>query len=552
MTSARLRRLLATPVWVLYSLWAMLFYQLVFTAWTLQYSFFGVLGVLAASLLFLFSYGKRDRKTMVRFTLFSLAISLGIPSFASEPLVWVVVDYIVFVLFALILGVWLVRMPVVRLVLVIAVITLAELWVPLSDMSVLSHFGVEYTGHLGSQDSQIPSIPVAAAPDPARPGLDEVVTLQAHRPVKGEAQELVNLLGQPGAPAGLQDAIVQLQHSYDVVGVTPGRFGFRVASPAMSVLRGLPYHAIGLVDFPFTTSHFLDVFGKTRMYLSLSANPGELLQMALSPGHLADGIAGLSLQTAADEKANWDQLTGRGQTTVDGLTLSRGYLSGTYAGVPVRVKTSGVALFGVYRMLSSAQFSSPQAVLEGNNLIQVIALPPARPRVLATLKGSFSSPLTTDVVFADVAGTGVDDLLVNTVPAQILRLTPDLSWRTLWVSGRRSFRFETVFPQKGGDLLIANSPGFDSDAPTRYLGGYLFEGGQLVPQFRVYHNDLVSLHTVHVTSATTPELLTSVYAHQEIMLLKPSEVPWLAIVEGGYVLVILIGWIRRFRRGVTP
>lgn len=547
MRSGRALHALTTPLWILYALWAMLFYQLVFTAWTLQYSVYGVLGVVVACLLFIYAFARRDRRTMIRFTLFSLAVSLGIPSFASESMAWRIIDYIVFVVFALFLGRWLVKMRLSRLFLVILFITAAELWVPLGDMSVLSMFQVQYTGHLGSQDPQIPSIPVAAAANPDQPGHQEIVTLQAHRPIKGEAQDLINMMVQPTDASTVQDAIVELQHSYDIVAVTPGHLRYHLSYPTSTILRELPFSDLGMVDFPFTTTHFLTLFGRTRMYLSLSESPGALLSTVLNPGRMADSIASLSLQTASAEKANWDAVTGR--TLADGgpLYLKDGYLTGTYQGQSVHVQTRGDVLLGVYRLLPSTLMQAPQAVIEGNNDIQVVSLPPDQPRILATLRGSYLNSLTTDIVFADVRGTGVDQLLLNTVPAQMVELSPQLTWQTLWVSARSSFRFESAFKQPGKDLIIANSPGYLSNAPTRYLGGYLFQAGELVPVFRAYHGDLVSLRTVHVTSATTPELLTSVYAHQEIMLLKPAVIPWQLLVEGLYVLVLLIGLVRRLQ-----
>lgn len=549
MRNGRAKNALATSLWILYALWAILFYQLVFTAWTVQYSLYGVIAVVVAALLFLYAFPRGDRKTLARFSAFSLAVSLGIPSFASQVMAWRIVDYVVFVVFALFLGRWLIKMRLSRLLLVILFITALEVWIPLDDMSLLSMFQVEYTGHLGSQDPQIPSIPVATVANPQKPNLQEIITLRAHRPISGEAQTLINMMAGPVDANAVQDAIVKLQHSYDIVGVTPGRLFFHVSYPSLNSLRQLPFSQLGMVDFPFTTSHFVNLFGRTRMYLSLSQNPGDLLATVMNPGRMADSIANLSVQTATAEQANWDAVTGRTAAQRGPLQLVGGYLTGTYAGRSIHLKNSGDVLLGVYRLLPRDLMASPQAVIEGNNSLQVVSLPPDRPRVLATLHGTYLNPLTTDIVFADVTGSGQDQLLLNTVPAQIVALTPQLTWQTLWVSGRSSFRFETAFAQPGGDLLIANSPGYLNNAPTRYLGGYEYRGGQLVPVFRAYHGDLVSLHTVHVTSTTVPEILTSVYANQEIMLLKPTEIPWEALVEVIYVALLVFGLVRRSRKG---
>ncbi|PWI58168.1 hypothetical protein [Sulfoacidibacillus thermotolerans] len=548
MTESTWRRWLSVPFLILYALWVMVFYQLVFTAWTLQYSYFGILLVIAASLLFMYAFPLRDRRLVVRLTLFCLMASIGIASFAGESLIWRIIDFIVFVGLALTLGRVLVGVRTLRLFFIIVALTIVQIFIPLHDLRNLAFFNVRYIGHLASPDPQVPSLPVAAVSDPVRPGMQEIVTLRGHRPIKDEAQDLVHLMNQnPQAGTTIESAIQELQHSYDVVAIRPGRLRFITHYATQRELSQLPFWSLGLMDFPFTTSHFLNLQDRTRMYVSLSADPGTLLSMLLSPGTVAQSMADLSLKTASTEAQNWKQVTGHQIDVTDGLSLQGGYLTGTYQGLPVHVRTRGVAILGVYHLLPQNVDANPQVVVEGNNVIQVLSLPPERPHVIATLKGSYLHPLTTDVVFADLTGKHRDALLVNTVPAQIFQLTSAGEWQRLWVSGRDSFRFETVFPRKGGDLLIANAPSLINTSPTRYLGGYIYHNGQLQRVFRVYYPNYVDLQTVHVTSATRPELLTSVFAHQEIVLLGLQRVPWLWLIEAGYVLAIAVGLARRLQ-----
>ncbi len=548
MAESKLLRMLKTPFMIVYALWAVLFYQLTFTAWTLEYSLLGVLFVLAASVAFIYAFPRGDRKVVVRFTLFSVMTSVGIASFASEPLVWRIIDFVVFLVLALILGGFLVGVKTRRLFVVIIAITLLQVWVPLGDLSTLAYFDIRYIGHLASPDSQVPSLPVVAMPDPTRPGLQEIITLRGHRPVKSEAQDLIDMANaDPAQATSILNALKELQNSYDVIAIRPGRLRLITHYATTQELSQLPFSSLGLVDFPFTTTHFLNVANRTRMYLSLSAGPGSLLSMLMSPGTVATSIANLSLQTVTAEQSNWKSVTGHSVDQTDGLSIQNGYLTGTFNGVPVHFRTAGVAVLGVHHMLPLSVGGGSQAVVEGNNTIQVVALPPARPHVIATMQGSYLHPLTMDVVFADLTGSHQDALLVNTVPAQIFQLSSTGSWQRLWVSGRDSFRFETAFKRPGGDLLIANSPSLMNAAKTRYLGGYLYRNGQLVRVFRVYHGNFVDLHTVHVSSASQTELLTSVYSHQEIMLLGPQVLPWLLLVEAGYGLALIVGIVRRVK-----
>ncbi len=549
MTKAK--RWMMTPLLVLFAVWAVLFYQLVFRGLALDYSFYGAAIIIIASIVFMFAFPKSDRTLLIRFTLFCLAVAEGVASFAGSSPIWRVIDSVVLIILALVIGRLLMKVRVMNLLIVSLALIIMQLWIPLSDMSVLSAFSAEYIGHLESQDPQIPSVPVATIASVHRPGLQTIITLVGHKPVKGEAQDLIDLLSNPADQASVKPAIEELQHSYDVIAITPGKLRYHEQPAQLSQLKQLPNSTFGLIDFPFTTAHFININGDTRMYVKLSQTPGQLLSLLLNPASLADSIGALGLQTASSVESNWAQITGHKTDSVDGLSISGGRLVGSYHGSPVNVGTTGVAILGVHQLLPASASSSPQAIVEGNNVIQVITLPPQRPRVIATLRGSYLYPLTTDIVFGDLTGQHFDEMLVNTVPAQVLQLTPDGSWKQLWVSGRPSFRFETIFPQSGGDLIIANSPSYVNPSPTRYLGGYKYADHALQPVFRVYHGDLVDLHTVYVNSPSSPELLSSLYSHQEIMLLAPSRIPWVPLVEAIYGFIVVIGLIRRVQRRRT-
>ncbi len=537
------------PLIAIYAVWTILFYQLVFTGWTIEYSFYGVLAVIAATLVFLFAYPKRDRKLLIRLTLFILMVSFALTSFVSESMSWRIIDYVVLVILALALGRWIVKLSVLRLLFVVIVISLMQLWVPLSDLGLLSTFSIRYIGHINSPDKQVPSIPVALINDPTRHGSQEIVTLRGHAPLKGEAQQLINMMANdPKQAQNAISAIEELQHEYDLVTVSPGGLGFKEHSATPAELMQLPSYRLGLIDYPFTTPHFINIGSKVRMYVSLSQTPGQLLTTLLQPGSIANALSNLSLSTSHSVSANWANVTGRSSHAVDGLSIQNGVLVGQYHGTAVNVKTSGVAVLGVYPILPLSVTKTPQAVVEGNNVIQVISLTPGNSKVVATLRGTYLYPLTRDIVFADLLGNQQDELLVNTVPAQIFKLSANGGWQDLWVSGQPSFRFETVFHHANGDVIVANAPADITTSPTRYLGGYRFEHGVLVPVFRAYHVDLVDLYTAYVTSAETPELLTSTYAHQKIMLLAPSKIPWLLITEVVYVVLVILGLLRRTQR----
>ncbi len=528
---------------VLYSIWATLFYQLTFTGWTLEYSYYGVAMVVGLSLLFMYAFPKRDRRVVVRFTLYAVILSLGIANFAPAAGMWRIVDTIVFIILAIGLGRWLVPVRMGWQLLTLVSLLLFEMWIPLSDVNLLTAFNVNYVGHRSSQDAQVPSIPVTVIPNSR--GLQTMITIRGHRPVPHEAQTLIDAMATSGNPTLTKDAIIQLQHSYDLISIKPGKVFFHTSLATPQQLARTNVDSLAMIDFPFSQPHFLSVEGNVRMYVTLAKDPGYYTSMLLNPGTLSTAVGQMALQTAATTQEEWKAIGGNTQNSVQGLSLQNGYLSGSYQGHPIHVKTVGVTILGIKPLLPSHISTEPQAVVEGDNVIQVISLG-ARPHVIATLNGSYLHPLTTDLVFADVTGNGSDAMLINTVPAQIVQLTPSGTWKTLWVSGRSTFRFEAVLPRAGGDLIIANSPSLISQNPIRYLGGYVYQNGTLNTVFRSYHGNLVDLHVVHILNGP-PQILTSVYAHQEIILLSQSKIPWYPVVLVVYGFVVLAGLVRRTR-----
>ena len=147
--------------------------------------------VTGLGLVFYYVFSKKDRKFIFRFTLFALMISYAIDGLISEPLLWRIIDWVVFTVLVLVVGRLFVGQKMSRLYWVIFFMTLLEIWIPLGDLSVLSHFDIAYIGHLASQDSQVSALPVTTIPDSPHSGEQTILTLQAHKPEKKEAQTLI-------------------------------------------------------------------------------------------------------------------------------------------------------------------------------------------------------------------------------------------------------------------------------------------------------------------------------------------------------------------------
>lgn len=544
----------ATIVLMLYAVWTVLFHQLVLTAWTLQYSYLGVLGILVAAALLFVSFPREDRKPVFYFTAYSMLAGIGLGNVLTQPAPWNAVDLVVFLILALALGRYVVRIHFVQVIAVVAALVALELWVPFADMGVLSAFTLRYDGALAQPSPLHDSLPDALTRSANHANPRQTILTLADLPIS--ADEKAPLLRAmmpftPGQPASYRTQLLAQSLTIAALKQTGNSYTLQPATAVQ--LRAVPFTALALAEFPFHTARIISANNQASLHIAepLTDSPTTLLSMLLNPDTLPLTTARLAVESARATAYSWGLHVADSTPAIAGLSIQNGLLHGTFHGQPVQIQTQGVSLLGVEPFAASAGRGSLQAIVEGNNLLQVITLPPDRVRILATLKGSYIHPLTSDIVFGDVLGNHTDALLINTVPAQIVALTPHNQWQTLWSSGQASFRFETATPQaSGADLLIANAPALYSTDPTRYLGGYVYDNHQLKRVFRVYRANLINIQSIGTTNSGAPFLMATVFDQPALMVLDPSDIPWLTLIDIGFAIVILTGLVRRARRRV--
>lgn len=545
-----MRKILQQPwmmivILMVYAVFLLLFHQLVLTAWTLQYSYLGILGIVVAIGLVYYTFPKSDRRPLFLCSAYILMAGTGIASVLNQVGVWRWVDYVCFFLLAFALGLFWVRLRWPYIVAVIGILTGFQLWIPFDNISVLSAFTLSLDERLADPSPLWSHFPAVTVPSGQR-SAQSVLTL-AQRPPRDKAIPVyLDAIMQKLPGASRAQAQRFLSQSLEFVSIRHQGAGWTVMPASAGQLDSKSFVDIGLVDFPFRTAHVIAGQGHLRLFVAPTAPATGLLSMLFSPETLPQSVARLANQSTAQMQLDWESLTHGEELYVHGLTMTNGTLRGVFHGQTVDFRTAGLDLLGVYSLVPKSVSPSPQAIVEGNNTIQVIALPPDRVHVIATLYGTYSHPLTSDILFADLAGDHVDSLLINTVPAQIVSLSSYKRWRHLWVSGQASFRFESIVPRaQGSDLLIANAPATFSTTPTRYLGGYVYDHHQLQRVFRIYRDNLVNIETAPLVSVHSWDLMATVNDQPSVLVLVPSRIPWLAMVDGFYGLLVLIGLIRR-------
>ncbi|MCY0900731.1 MAG: hypothetical protein OWU32_00915 [Firmicutes bacterium] len=543
-----------TVLCVLYGIWLILFDQLVLTAWTLQYSYWGVLGILVVGTLLYVAFPRSERKRVLLFTGFCLLLGIGLSTVLFQPLVWRVVDYIVFVALALGIGTLALQLPVVRVLAVVIGLTAFEMWVPFSDMPLVSAFSIDADVHPIAQPSLWTQVP-AVALEPAGKGFPRtIVTLAQATPSSHDSRLEAMSLSRQGldlASAAAQHTL--LLNSLAVVALSGHATGFSLTRATPEQMARVPVTQLGLTNYPLQTAYLTRGSNEYRLYETDTTNPATLLAMLLQPETLPLSTALLEEQSLQRSRASFASATGRAMQTpgsVSGWSLNGGVLTGHVYGHAVSVATKGVVVLGLAHLLPGHADKLPQVVVEGNNLIQVVAPSATGARVVATLRGTYRHPLTGAVSFADLTGNGVDDLLLDSSPAQIVSLSSTGQIVPLWVSPDPNFTFLAVYPQAKGDLLIANAPATLSTSAAVYLGGYVYHNHALLRAFRAYRDNLVQVTTIAHPGSKRPDLLAVAAGSPSVLLLTPTSFPWLTLIDVVFGIVLLTGFVRQWQGGM--
>jgi len=543
-----------TVLCVLYAIWLILFDQLVLTAWTLQYSYWGVLGILVVGTLLYVVFPRAERKRVLLFTGFCLLIGIGLSTVLFQPLIWRVLDYIVFVALALGLGTLVLQLPAVRVVAVVVGLTAFEIWVPFSDMPLVSAFSIDADVHPIAQPSLWTQVP-AVALEPMGKGFPRtIVTLAQATPTPRDSSLEAISLARQGldltAPATVHTL---LNNSLAVVALSGHATGFSLTRATPGQMARVPVTQLGLTNFPLQTAYLTHGSSEYRLYEADTTSPATLLSMLLQPETLPLSTALLEEKSLQRSRASFASATGRTvpmSGSVSGWSLKGGVLTGHVFGHVVSVATKGVVVLGLAHLLPVRANELPQVVVEGNNLIQIVEPSATGGRVVATLRGSYRHPLTGAVSFADLMGNGVDDLLLDSSPAQIVSLSATGQIVVLWVSPDPNFTFLAVYPQSQGDLLIANAPATLSTSSAVYLGGYVYRNHALQRAFRAYRDNLVQVTTIAHPGSKRPDLLAVADGNPSVLLLTPTVFPWLTLVDVLFGIVLLTGFVRQRQGGL--
>ncbi|UOF91070.1 hypothetical protein LSG31_02065 [Fodinisporobacter ferrooxydans] len=503
-------------------------YHLLVIPGALDFSFYGILGFIAACVIGILVLPAKFRKPGAVLAIGMLMIARGLDNVHHISIILQVIDFLIMLA---VIG-WLlrkygrIRFKTTALgAIAVLVCTYA---IPVVDIPFLSHFTIRYQSaeFVDPMTSINPAYPVYVMHGKGNAG-DRIIT-ETNRP-----------------NASLPGKYIDSKNDSMLVSFTlNGKHGDTQLIKA-DQLPNVLFDDFGTVGFPYDTYTMYNVKGFVQKEYRPLYQPQQILENALDLGNFPVLQTNLERHTLHVDHLAWDVFQsryGKNQQRSDSgqLQIIANHIVGMYKGSPVFIVTKDEKILGTAHVLPGTQ---EQVLAEGNNRIDVYGIKSGR--LLASYTSNLDTPLPGDVIMADIDGDGQAELLVNTVPARILKITPNGQWQTLWVSPKDSFRFETV-GKIGNDpnvTIVANSPSEVRDVSIRYVTGYTYQNGTLDRLWRIPRDSLLFPQLVTEKGSHQSYLLVTDYGHQNMYVLRQHSIPvqmLLLVLFGLYVIVAFV------------
>jgi hypothetical protein len=537
--------------WLLFIAWV-LFVNAVDT-WLItplveDYAIEGTVVVFVIVLLWLTSIPKTWRKKWISFTLFGLLLGQGLSDISSYPLHTRIPLGLLMCVGLLIVTYWFSKLRFSTLVVSTLTVVIVNSALPISEWPFLTHFDVVYYGRMNFDPADMSSLPLTVVDTGHGQAVVTVNNVKENR-VQFE-KNAENALDTPDA---LSNYLHAYRHRYTLIEVTEqgSHFTVKPASPDV-VAKINPDKLVGAF-FPFTRAYWTVSGNQVLQYMTPAETPRNFMLMSMFPADFPSNVSGLAVQTDNRERANWQSLldTLGVASPAPSFKIENGVLTGNFGNRTIHVPVHAT------HVLYEGSFTAPNAhelLVQGVNRLQVISLDEGSGRVVADYQGTVNMPLVNDIVIGHIDNTNRDAIFVNSSPAFILEATTSGPWKTLYTAPNPSLRFEGSI-QFAGDRtpeIITNDPSFVRDTPTRYFSSYTYRDGQLYRNWRVYRTNVVNVHTVQFEQGGPSYLVASIYSTGKFVVLKRHYWPIVPMTSGLLTLVVLCGWVIRFRnRGVV-
>lgn len=533
--------------WLLFILWALLVNAV--NVWFIgplvqDYTILGVCSVFAMAALWLTSIPARFRRRWISFTIFSMLLGSGLASLAFYPLLRRIELGFLMAL-GLFLIAWLFgKIRISSLVLTIIALVGANALLPVTEWPFLTHFKVTYHGKADLLPTDLSALPFDVIT--TQSGKHEIVTLENQLETKAQIQQAISAAGS--YPDELKNVIRGFHHRYELVVISDqnGRFSQHPASPA-EIAEVNPNQLMESI-FPFDRAYWAVENGHVYQYSVPTATPQQMTVLANAPAAYPSSVLSLAEATENAEMNDWKKVLQTLQVHPDiaPFAIQGGFLNGSFHGHTIHLPVDSAVI------LAEGSFTgrgTHQLLLEGANELQIVSLDVAGARITTTYRGPAASPLPNDIRTGFIDNSGKQAIFVNDVPAYILQANAQGVLKRVYTAPNESLRFEgsAAFAKGQAPEILTNDPSFMRDAPTRYFTSYTYSHGQLIRNWRVYHTNVVNVHTVQFEPNGPTYVVAGIFATGKFLVLERHYLPVVPVTAGLLALSVVIGWVLRWR-----
>ncbi|WP_018132932.1 hypothetical protein [Effusibacillus pohliae] len=488
----------------LYSIFLVALYQLAVIPLLLDFSFIGLLVLGAGALLGFFAIPRPWRRWFALLSLLILLVSYGVMNIYSDSLAW---RFLEFPLLFAILG-WIASSyGRIRWRYTLTVVTALAVFlaiVPFWDMPFYAKFRLPFKSEVLDRRPLFSVYPVVGQGR-------NIYTLGDYRKLTDADIKAADPTGKKNPLDAAEKLKSQLEHT-DVLRFSADD-GYKKHTASKEEVAALPFTSFGLAGFPYYASSWTVENGAVKQHFTPVDDPKTVLTSFFDPLSVTVAMQDRAARSVQESRQNWSAAFGKEASP----------------------QYPGAALVGKGKFLPG---SGSQLLLMGNNELRLVDESSPNGPPIAVYKGTFDRAMAKNFAIGDIDGDGIDELMVNTVPAMILKLNANRTWDKIWESGKESFRFEFVLPQPGGKpLIVAQDPSLIRDVPTRYLTGYTWDNGRLERQWRVYKTNL--LFPFPLSSDTW---VAGYYSEPHLFVFKPIPVPVVPTLAGIYAAMVLGGY----------
>jgi hypothetical protein len=532
-------------LWGLYALYLYFMYHLVVTPALLEFSYYGLLGLLVLLGLVIWLCPPGWRKELFTFTLLFLLLAKSFGSMERvNGIAWTIFSYIIVLAIAFLIARLYGKLSYSSIVSMLLVAILLHSMFTRSELPVLSHFTEKWASRSVYAGEKADSFPMLVR-DINNDGKAEIITLGNAEEEQAKTDALLDKGMSENEIIKMRSQKRQLEteplhlYVYTWNGKTMARIPEAKLNKA-ELMAMIPNEHIG---FPY---YYLNKQAELVPLVQRQQLAESMLQFGTAPFRaLTMDITNLAKQLEQSGNVMDRKDTFRPGSSFSNVAISDGAVKGNFNGRPFAMQTNATKIVDTLRLPGKKE----GLVLIGEDLAVVTVDNQGRGSVAYRLsRDMIQQMVNTTFLVADVDKDQTDEILISSPYSRIIKPAADGKWSVLWTARDKTFRFQDynkVGNGQGQELLTLDKS-LIRDNLVRYVSSYQYSDQGLQRNWKIFMS-LINIQAADIDGDGKNELIASIDKRHRILVLEQHHIPVVAILCGITALLIISLAVRRVR-----